>query len=104
MICGIGSPPAGGELTTCDTLSRTSAVAGRTALPWDVGNGSRMEARQGAIRITSETPMLVLGAPQPAIRLNPMRDPVNRPISRPQRERAGHLAYRNFERSRIRCS
>jgi hypothetical protein len=63
-----------------------------------------MEARQRAIRIFFGNPIVYQGAPQPAIRLNPLRDLVNRPISRPRRERAGHLAYRQFERSRIRCS
>jgi hypothetical protein len=48
--------------------------------------------------------MIFQRAPEPAIRLHPMRDLVNRPISRPQRGRAGHLARRDFERSRSRCS
>ena len=38
-----------GEFTTRNTVSRTSAVAGRTSFPGDVGNGRRMEARQGAM-------------------------------------------------------
>jgi hypothetical protein len=63
-----------------------------------------MEARQGAIRIFSGNPIVFHSALQPAIRLYPMRDPVNSPISRPRRERAGRLANRNFERSRSRCS
>jgi hypothetical protein len=37
-----------------------------------------MEARQRAIRIFFGNPILFQGALQPAIRLNPMRDPVNR--------------------------
>jgi hypothetical protein len=70
----------------------------------DVGNGRRMEARQGAIRVFFGTPIVCRSAPQPAIRLRLLRDPVNRPNSPPRRERAGHLARRNFERSRSRCS
>ncbi len=49
-------------------------------------------------------PVVFWSAPQPAIRFHLLRDPVNCPISRPQRERAGHLARRDFQRSRIRCS
>jgi hypothetical protein len=49
-------------------------------------------------------PMLLRSAPQPAIRLHLLRDPVSRPLARPQRGHAGLLARRDFARSRIRCS
>jgi hypothetical protein len=94
-----------GVLTTCSTLCPARRPwRGARSFPGDVGNGSRMEARQGAIRIFFRSPMVLRSAPQPAIRLHLMRDLVNRPISRPERERAGLLARRHFERSRIRCS
>jgi hypothetical protein len=77
---------------------------GAQSFPGDVGNGSRMEARQGAIRIFFGNPGVLRSAPHPAIRLHLMRDPVSHPLGRPQRERAGLLALREFARSRIRCS
>jgi hypothetical protein len=40
-----------------------------------------MEARQGAIRILLEKPMIFQSAPRPAIQLHLMRDLVNHPIS-----------------------
>src|SRR5687768_3758653 len=73
---------AGGDLTTRDTVSRTSVVAGARSFTGDAGNGSRMDARQWAIRILRE-PLVFQSAPQSAIRLHLLRDPVNRPISRP---------------------
>jgi hypothetical protein len=63
-----------------------------------------MEARLGAMRIFFKNSMS-FGAPRnPSSRLHLMRDPVNRPLSRPQRERAGLFALRGYTRSRIRCS
>jgi hypothetical protein len=49
-------------------------------------------------------PIVLQSAPQPAIRLYPMRDPVSPPLARPQREPAALRACRDFARSRIRCS
>ena len=54
-------------------------------LPWRVarsfsgagGNGRRMEARQGAMRIFFWNPIVFRSAPHSAIRLHLMRDPVN---------------------------
>jgi hypothetical protein len=77
---------------------------GARSFPGDVGNGSRMEARQGAMRIFFRNPIVFRSASQPAIRLYLMRDPVSRPLARSQRECAGLLAFRDFARSRIRCS
>jgi hypothetical protein len=74
---------AGGELTTHDTVSGTPAAARRTKLPW----GCRERQPDG--RAAGSHPhffgnhMIFQGAPQPAIRLHLLRDPVNRPISRP---------------------
>jgi hypothetical protein len=85
---------------------RASGVrGGRVQCAWGRHRRGRMEARQRAIRILGGgNPILFRSAPQRAIPLYLMRDLVNRPISRPQRERAGHLARREFARSRIRCS
>jgi hypothetical protein len=77
---------AGGELTTGETLSRTPAVAGRTKLPRRERQTDGSAA--GGHPHFFGNPIVFQGAPQPAIRLIPMRDLVNRPISRPQRERA----------------
>jgi hypothetical protein len=61
---------------------------GARSFPEGVGNGSRMEARQGAMRNFFRNSMSS-GAPQnPPSRLHLMRDPVNRPLARPRRERA----------------
>jgi hypothetical protein len=66
---------------------------------------------RAALAATKSTKTHFLGNPiiSPAPRDSPsrlhlMRDPVNRPLARPQRERAGPLALRDFARSRIRCS
>jgi hypothetical protein len=94
----------GGELTTCNTVSRTSVVAGRTKLPWRRRErhpvGSTAEGHPHFFREPQGLP----GPPQPAIRLHLMRDLVSCPLARPRRERAGLLACRHFQRSRIRCS
>jgi hypothetical protein len=98
-----GPKPLAGSPRATPCPARRSWRGG-PGFPEIVVNGRGMEARQGAIRVFSGSTQ-VSGAPlRPAIRLYPMRDPVNRPISRSQRERAGRLADRQFARSRIRCS
>ena len=47
---------------------------------------------------------VAVSAPDAAIRLHLMRDPVNRPLAESQRKPAGRLERRDFSRSRIRCS
>jgi hypothetical protein len=95
---------AGGEFTTRNTLCRTPALAALTKLPWSrrerQPDGSAAEGHPHF----SRKPHGLHGAQESAIRLHLMRDPVIRPISRPQRERAGLLVRRHFARSRIRCS
>jgi hypothetical protein len=57
---------------------------GRSApgFPGGVGNGSRMEARQGAIRVFSGNTFPAAAPRSPPFRLRPMRDPANRPLAR----------------------
>jgi hypothetical protein len=80
-------PVASSQRATPCPAHRSSR--GARGFPEAVGDGRRMKARQGAIRIFFGNPMVLHGAPQAAIRLHPMRDLVNRATSRPRRERAG---------------
>jgi hypothetical protein len=93
-----------GELTTGNTVSRTSALAGRAKLPWRRRERQPDGSAAGGHPHFFGNPRVLRSAPQPAIRLHLMRDPVSPPLARPERERAGLLARRHFERSRIRCS
>jgi hypothetical protein len=97
---------AGGEPTTRDTVSRTSAVAGCTKLPLGLAATADGSKRGRGPSAFFDHPILFQSATRPAIRLHliMMRDLVNRRLARPRRERAGHLAHRDFERSRSRCS
>jgi hypothetical protein len=94
----------GGKFPTRDTVSRTSAVAGRTTLPLGRRERKTDGSAAGGHPHFFRNPFAANSARQPAIRLHLMRDPVNRPFGLPRRERAGPLAFREFARSRIRCS
>jgi hypothetical protein len=113
-------------------FTRKAKVTGEQPLPRSLGEGSPRAARNErrrrrgrgpprrrrgllpatlrnsqadfAIRIFFRHPIAANSAPQPAIRLHLMRDPVNRPLGRPRRELAGPLAFGEFARSRIRSS
>jgi hypothetical protein len=50
--------------------------------PEDVGNGRRMEARQGAIRTILWNTFPAAAPRSPPFRLHPMCDPANRPLAR----------------------
>ena len=103
----IGSTPriAGNrrEFTTRNTVSphvcrggahHASLGASGTAAGWKRGRGPSA--------FFQGTPSFS-GAPRnPPSRLHLMRDPVNPPLARPRRERAGPLALPDFARSRIR--
>jgi hypothetical protein len=54
------------ELTTRDTVSSHTAVGVAQGFPGDVGNGTRTEARQGAMRNFFGNPIASGVAPQPA--------------------------------------
>jgi hypothetical protein len=97
------SPETVARLTTRNTVSRTSVVAGRTTLPWGRRERQRDGSAAGGHSHFFRHPIAAKSAPQSAIRLHLMRDPVSLPLARP-RERAGPLAFREFARSRIRCS
>jgi hypothetical protein len=106
VLRGSGCTPRIGwwRFTTRETASRASAVAGRTKLPWRRRERQPDGSTAGGHPHFFGDPMLLRSTLQPAIRLYLLRDPVSRPFARPQRERAGLPARRNFARSRIRCS
>jgi hypothetical protein len=104
LVARCASPETVASSPTATPCPARRPWRGARSFPGDVGNGSRMEARQGAMRNFFRNPIVLQSAPHPAIRLHPMRDPVSRPLARPQREPAGLLARRHFQRSRIRCS
>ena len=60
-----------GEFTTRDTVSPRRPWRGAPGFPGDVGNGRRMEARQGAIRIFSGNSIVFRSAAQPTIPASP---------------------------------
>ena len=73
------------------------------SLPATSGTAAGWQRGRGPCEIF-RNPMVAVSARKPAIRLHPMRDPVNRPLAESQREPAGRLDLRDFARSRIRCS
>ena len=91
-----------GELTTRNTVSPHVGCGGtHKASLGDVGNGSRVEARQGAIRIFSGNPIVFRSAPQPAIPASPdarSREPSSRTIT------AGTPAFSRSETLQDRAS
>ena len=78
-----------------DVAHETCVRASGTGEGWKRGRGPSAFFSGGSI---------VSGAPRTSLPAHPMRDPVNRLLARPRRERAGPSALRDFARSRIRCS
>ena len=105
LVARRGSPETGGELTTRNHRVPTRRPSrGAPGFSGDVGNGRRMEARQGAIRVFSGNCIVFRSTPQPTIPASP--DARSRGPS-PRATAAGTrrpLAIRDSERSRIRCS
>ena len=91
------SPPA----TPCP---HTSAVAGRTRLPWGRRERQTDGSAAGGHPHFFRNSIVFRSAPQPAIPASPDARSREPSLARPRRECADSLALRGFARSRIRCS